>query len=67
VHPGALGIQPGAPARIHAEILDIDRRVYRVQRCPGCGHRGMRLRPFQRGGEYRAIVQCPACHRIEEV
>jgi hypothetical protein len=63
----ALGFQPGAPPHVPAEIQNIDRRVYRVQRCPACGRRGMRFRPFHRGGEYRAIVRCPACHRIEEV
>jgi hypothetical protein len=36
------GFVPGAPSHIPPSYLEIDRRVYRKQRCSECGQRGQK-------------------------
>jgi hypothetical protein len=61
-----LGFVPGAPARVPADWLEIDRRMAKAMRCGGCGRRGLRLDPFHRGHEYQAVVSCIRCGFGEE-
>lgn len=61
-----IGFTPGAPAAVPAEWLAIDRRMARAMKCGGCHKRGLRLEPFQRGGEYRGVLSCVRCGFGEE-
>lgn len=35
--------------------------------CTHCGHRGMRIVGFHRGGTIRRFIECPECLDAEEV
>jgi hypothetical protein len=60
------GFVPGVPPQVTAAVLQIDKRAYRRQRCPACGRRGARFRPYRRGREYNGIIECLSCGAAEE-
>jgi hypothetical protein len=60
------GFVPGCPPQVTAEVLQIDKQAYRHQRCPACGRRGARFKPYHRGREYNGLIECLSCGAAEE-
>jgi hypothetical protein len=61
-----LGFTPGAPSRVPADWLEIDRHLAHAMKCGCCHKRGLQFEPFQRDGEYRAVLSCKRCGFAEE-
>lgn len=60
------GLEPGAPARVPAEVVAIDRKAYRRIRCPRCNKR-MTFAPCHKGQTYIGLSVCRSCGEVEEV
>lgn len=57
----------GAPARITAATIKIDREACEEMTCGVCGHTGLDYRPFHMGHRYKAMACCPVCFSAEEI
>jgi hypothetical protein len=58
------GFRPGIPPGLPAEVLAIDQRTYRRQRCPHCPRR-LAVRPWTDGARHRLLCSCPCVFGAE--
>ena len=61
------GFIPGAPLHLTPETIQDVEVLVKCMRCPGCGCRSLRMRPFHNlEGRFRVLADCRLCHSGEE-